>query len=290
MEALQLECNVLFLGFGPVTHSFAKRLIGNGYKVVAVTDHFMSSKTKSEFSSDSLTIMNWQSAILQEIRSESTYIGWRQLPQIHLLGNELINWVKSPKIETRKIHHLSSASVYAGDKELFIESDHDFRIKKIDMNSKQKLEHLVSEVAEEKETRFVNFRISNVYGSNLNKGFINEAINSIKQKQAIKIFRRLDLVRDYLSIDDLIEALIELRLNDFSDDRLNLSSGQGLAISDIVTELKKLISDDLMISDVEPPEGILSRSVLSCERLEEIIPWKPICVQDSLKIMAQDLI
>ncbi len=285
-----MECEVLFLGFGPISHAFAKRLIGKGHKVVAVTEQFIASEAETELSSDSLTMMNWQPAILQEIRSESTYIGWRQPPQIHPLGNELINWVKSPKVETRKIHHLSSASVYAGDKELFLESDHDFRIKKVKMNSKQELEHLVLEVAEEKQTRFVNFRISNVYGSKLNKGFINEAINSIKHHQAIKTFKQLDLVRDYLSIDDLIEALIELRLNDFDDERLNLSSGQGLAISDIVSELKKLNSNDLIITEVEPPEGILRRSVLSCGRLEEIIPWKPICIQDSLKIMTQDLI
>jgi len=285
-----LECDVLFLGFGPITHAFAKNLIGKGYKVVAVTERYVEREVKSELSSDSFAILNWQSAIDQEITSESTYIGWRQSPQNQPLGKELISWVKSSMMETRKIHHLSSASVYNRDKDLFLESDHDFRINKVEMNSKRELERLVLDIGQQKNTRFVNYRISNVYGSGLNQGFINESIYNIKNNQPIKLFKQVDLVRDYLLIDDLIEAFIRLRLNDFTDEALNLSSGHGMAISEIVSELQAFNSNDLKFIEVEAPKGILSSSVLSCERLEGIIPWKPIRVEESLKLLMQGLV
>ena len=290
LGAQKLECDVLFLGFGPITHAFAKNLIGKGYKVVAVTERYVKRDVKSELSSDSFTILNWQSAIDQEITSESTYIGWRQSPQNQPLGKDLIAWVKSSRMETGKLHHLSSASVYTGDKESFSELDHDFRTKKVEKNSKQELEHLVQEIGQEKHTRFVNYRISNVYGSGLNQGFINESTHNIKNNQPIKLFKQVDLVRDYLLIDDLIEAFIRLRLNDFTDEKLNLSSGHGIAISEIVSELQALNSNDLKFIEVEAPTGILSRSVLSCERLEGIIPWKPMRVEESLKLLMHDLI
>jgi dTDP-D-glucose 4,6-dehydratase len=290
LGALKLECDVLFLGFGPITHAFAKDLIRKGYKVAAVTERSVERGAKSELSSDSFTIVNWQSATDQEITSESTYIGWRESPQNQPLGKDLIAWVKSSKMETGKLHHLSSASVYNRDKDLFLESDHDFRTNKVEMNSKHELEHLVQEIGQEKQTRFVNYRISNVYGSGLNQGFINESIYSIKNNRPIKLFKKVDLVRDYLLIDDLIEAFIGLRLNDFTDEALNLSSGHGMAISEIVSELQAFNSIDLKFIEVDAPMGILGRSVLSCERLEEIIPWKPIQVEESLKLLMQDLI
>jgi len=285
-----LDYDALFLGFGPITHVFAKKLIRKGYKVGAVTERSVEREAKTELSSDSFTIMNWRSAIVQKITSESTYIGWRQSPQNQPLGKELISWVKSAKLETRKIHHLSSASVYAGHKELFSESDYDFRMKKVKMNSKQELENLVLEIGQEKQVGFVNYRISNVYGSGLNQGFINESIHNIKNNHPIRLFKQINLVRDYLLIDDLIEVFIELRLNDFTDEMLNLSSGHGMAISEIVSELQELNSNNLKFIEVEAPAGILSRSVLSCERLKGIIPWKPIRVEEALKLLMQDLV
>ena len=290
LGALKLECDVLLLGFGPITHAFAKNLIGKGYKVVAVTERYVEREVKSELSSDSFVILNWQSAIDQEITSESTYIGWRQSPLSQPLGKDSIAWVKSSRMETGKLHHLSSSSVYTGDKDSFSELDHDFRTKKVEMNSKQELEHLVQEIGQEKHTRLVNYRISNVYGSGLNQGFINESIHNIKNNHPIKLFKQVDLVRDYLLIDDLIEGLIGLRLNDFTDEALNLSSGHGMAISEIISELQALNSNDLKFIEVEVPTGIQTRSVLSCERLEGIIPWKPMRVEESLKLLMHDLI
>ena len=290
LGALKLECDVLFLGFGPITHAFAKKLIGKGHKVVAVTERYVEREVKSDFSPDSFTILNWQSAIAQKIISESTYVGWRQSPQNQPLGKELISWVKSSKMDTRKIHHLSSASVYAGDKESFSESDHDVRTKKVEMNSKQELERLVLDIGQEKYTRFVNYRISNVYGSGLNQGFINESIYNIKKNQPIKIFKQVDLIRDYLFIDDLIKAFLELRLHNNTDEALNLSSGHEMAISEIISELEELDSNEFKCIEVEAPKGILHRSVLSCKRLEGNIPWKPIRVQESLKLLMQELI
>ena len=278
-----MECEILFLGFGPITQAFAKRLIANGHKVAVVTEQSIEGKANSEFLSDSFTIMNWQTAIARQIISESTYIGWRHSPQSLPLGEDLIDWVRSAKMETRRIHHLSSAAVYSGAKEIFSESDDDLQIAKVDMNAKQNLEKLVREIGREKQTGFVNYRIANVYGAGLKQGFINESIHNLVNDRPIKIFKQVDLVRDYLSVNDLMKALIELRRYEFPYEILNISTGLGVAVSEIIELLKVSNTKELKFIEIEMPKETLVRSILSCEKLKELILWSPIRVEESLK-------
>ena len=280
-----MECDVLFLGFGPITCALAKRLAASGSRVIVISESSTVRSFHSEFSKDSFQIMNWSDALNEQIYSHSTYIGWQQTPQNRSLGPKIIQWVKSNALRTEKIHHLSSASVYAGEKDLFLESDYNFRKSEDNLNLKRELEGLILEISHEKQTKFVNYRISNVYGAGLIQGFINESIINLKNNQPIKIYGKLDLVRDYLVIDDLIIALFELRVNESLDESLNISTGYGVAISEIVDCLKALYNDQIRLIEVEPPKELQQRSVLSCQKLEETIFWKPKRLGESLEIL-----
>lgn len=277
-----MECEVLFLGFGPITHALATNFIAQGHKVIAVTDKAYYRGTGDEFSLESFQRMNWKDTLSSQINAEATYIGWRQLPQGQKSGKDMISWVKSVNLKTTKVHHLSSASVYSGNQEEFSEIDFNFRLGGKPMNPKQALESLTCEIAHEKNTKFVNYRISNVYGVGLNQGFINESINNLKNNNPIKVFRNLDLVRDYLFLDDLIVALLELRLLDHEDEILNISTGIGITISEVVDLLNDMGSKDLKLLEVEAPKDLKYKSVLSCKKLEEKIHWKPRQLDESL--------
>jgi nucleoside-diphosphate-sugar epimerase len=285
-----LECEVLLLGFGPITHAFTKSLIAKGHKVIAVSQRPLASVVGAEFSLNSFHALGWKNVLSQQISSASTYIGWRQSPQGQPLGVELIDWVESTNLETGKIHHLSSASVYSGNQELFSEIDYDSALSNKPLNSKQILEKLVVDLSKEKNSKFVNYRISNVYGSGMHQGFINESLTNLKNKEPLTIYKELDLVRDYLLIDNLISGLIELRLHEFSDEVLNISTGQGVAISEIIAHLQDLRVKDLELLEIAAPENTTPRSVLSCKRLEEIISWKPKVIEETLNRLVQELI
>jgi len=285
-----LECEVLLLGFGPITHALAKGLIAKGHKVIAVSQRPSSSSASAEFPLGFFNAISWQDLLCQQIRSVTTYIGWRQSPQSQPLGVELVDWVKSASLKAEKIHHLSSASVYTGIQELFSENDYDSATTNIPLNSKQILEKLVVDISREKECEFINYRISNVYGSGMRQGFINESFNNLKNGEPITIYKELDLIRDYILIDDLISGLIDLRLHESSHEVLNLSTGRGLAISEIITHLQDLGVNDMKLREIEPPKNILSRSVLSCKKLEEIISWKPQGIKQTLHRLVKELI
>ena len=281
-----MEYDVLFLGFGPITHAFAKKLITKGHKVIVVSENSIEG-TDARFPRDLFHTMKWTEAIHNQIVSESTYIGWRQSPHNRVLGPELINWVKSIEMKTEKIHHLSSASVYTDEKLFFSETDYNPRSSN-SLNPKQKLERLVLEISSEKQTKFVNYRIANVYGSGLSYGFINESLNKIRDDLPIRIYNRLDLVRDYLLIDDLVAAMLDLRLLEYSDEILNISTGHGVSISEIVALFKSPGIKNIELLEVEVPMKTIFRSVLSCKKLEETISWKPQLLFKALDTLMQD--
>ena len=284
-----MECEVLLLGFGPITQAFAQSLIAKGHKVITISQRLSTKSAGAEFPLDSLHTISWQDVLSQQVSSASTYIGWRQSPQSQPLGIELIDWLKSTNLRTGKIHHLSSASVYSGSQELFSEIDYASAISTKPLNSKQILEKLVVDLCREKDSEFVNYRISNVYGPGIHQGFINESLNNLKNGAPITIFKELDLIRDYIFIDDLISGLIDLRLHGSPDEMLNISTGRGVSISEIISYLKNLGVNDLKLLEIAAPKNTIPRSVLSCKRLEEIILWKPQVIEKTLNRLVQEL-
>ncbi len=285
-----MECEVLLLGFGPITHAFANSLIAKGHKVIAVSQRPSTHRVNAEFPLDSFHAISWEETLSQQVSSASTYIGWRESPESQRLGVELINWVKSANLRTGKIHHLSSASVYAGDRESFSEIDYSFLTNYEALNSKQILEKFVVDLSREKKSEFVNYRISNVYGSGLHQGFINESLDNLKNGEPVKLYKELDLIRDYILIDDLVSGLMDLRLHNYSDETLNISTGYGVTISEIISHLKDLGVSDLKLLEIAAPKNTIPRSVLSCRRLEEIISWKPQRIEETLDRLVQELI
>jgi hypothetical protein len=286
-----LECEVLFLGFGPITFALAKQLIAKGNKVIVISgDQRTFMAQGAELPKELFKMISWSDALNEQINSESTYIGWRKPPQNRLLGPQITSWIKSINLKTGKIHHLSSASVYTGSQDLYSEADYNFRDIKGDLNSKQELEKFVFELSIGKNTNFINYRISNVYGSGLNQGFINESIDNLKGNNPIRIYKKLDLIRDYLLIDDLIVALSDLRLSQTTNETLNISSGRAVAISEIVDQLKTTKRVQFEILEVEAPKETLLKSVLSCKKLEETISWTPKRLEESLEILLKELI
>ena len=284
-----MECDVLFLGYGPITHAFSKKLTASGQRVIAITETPITSTTGAEFPKSLFQIMSWVDVLNTQIQSDSTYVCWRQSPQNRVLGSEITDWVKSVNLKTNKIHHLSSASVYKGEQLVFSESDYDFYKGAARLNSKQELEALVLAISWEKQTTFVNYRISNVYGKGIRQGFINESIKNVKDHQPISIYKNIDLVRDYLLIDDLIHALDNLRLHRYPDEILNISTGHGVAISEVISHLRISMGEEFKFREVVAPDETLLRSVLSCNILERTIPWKPQGLYESLGRLFQEM-
>jgi UDP-glucose 4-epimerase len=69
---------------------------------------------------------------------------------------------------------------------------------------------------------------------------------------------------------------------------LNISTGQGVSISEVINQLRDLGSIDIKLRQADAPEGLKLKSVLSCKKLEEIITWKPRRLNESLLNLIQN--
>ena len=279
------------MGFGPITLALATQLIAKGHKVIVISENPRISMTHgAELPKEFFRTITWSDALGEQIICQSTYISWRQSPHNRSLGTQIISWFKSDNMKTEKIHHLSSASVYTGKQDLYSETDYNFREIEKNLNSKQELEKIVFEISLEKRIKFVNYRISNVYGAGLNQGFINESFSNFKSNNPIRIYKNMDLVRDYLLIEDLIVALMELRRIESTNETLNISTGRGVAISEIVEFLKTTNKIQPQFLEVASPSNVILKSVLSSKKLEETISWKPQRLEESLEKLFVELI
>jgi len=189
-----------------------------------------------------------------------------------------------PNTKIKKFIYLSSGGTVYGDRDVKIPIDEGSVKDPISSYGLTKL------IAEEyltfilKRTSISTFilRPSNVYGryQNLTKpqGIVGHTFKSIIQKQSIDIYGDGSIIRDYIHVKDLAQAIIlclkSLNNNPFPK-ILNIGSGQETSISDIINLICEITS--LPVSINRMPERLFDCkfNVLSIEKAKQEIGWSP---------------
>jgi UDP-glucose 4-epimerase len=112
--------------------------------------------------------------------------------------------------------------------------------------------------------KFTSLRLSNVYGgdyesSQNNRGFINKLLNKNKKKQKIKVFEEGKYYRDYIYINDVINALIAAKnkINKINGKVYNVCSGKSYKIIDIIKLIiKKIKTRNMQLVNTKLPKKI----------------------------------
>lgn len=126
-------------------------------------------------------------------------------------------------------------------------------------------------------------RISNPYGTLLSStrlhGLIGVAISCLLSGDTLKIIEPWETTRDYLHLEDLktaFQAVINHPPKKGEFRLLNVSSGEGHSIKQVIEKLEK-ISGKSIQTQVEVPNKMTSPSwsVLSNKKIEESLNWKP---------------
>ena len=121
-------------------------------------------------------------------------------------------------------------------------------------------------------------RYPNVYGPRQNphgEAGVNAIfIGLMLHGKTPRIFGTGEQVRDYLYVDDVVEGNV-LALDQGSGEMLNLGTGVGTSVNDIVRELKRIIGfDGDAIHDAARP-GEIQRIYLDATRAREVLGWAP---------------
>ena len=127
-------------------------------------------------------------------------------------------------------------------------------------------------------------RISNIFGGNQphgrGQGVIAEWIYAVKKNVPLKVFGDLNSYRDYLHLEDLINALVKLHKID-STGVFNLGSSSPTTLSEIISIFKSAAAKELFFEYF--PERITDRYgfVLDNSKIRNLIDWEP---KESFKV------
>jgi nucleoside-diphosphate-sugar epimerase len=263
-----LKHDVVIFGTGKITNLLIKKLIFNGKRVLCVTNNKFG-QVDSLFNKN-LDILSYREILNTKVESEVAVFSWKHKSTLYENDNKLINWYESGKLQTGKSFFFSSASVYKESQ--FPQSESAETEKE---NDKLTLENVIEKLLSQEISFHTNLRISNVYGKDISYGFIGSLIESIKHGNEVKIFKNQNITRDYIHVDDVIcavEALIDVNV---SNKCLNLSTGIGTSIYQVLEIFENYGYKFENRLEIPSLLNVKATSILDCQALSSIIKWQP---------------
>ncbi|MFK4925428.1 NAD-dependent epimerase/dehydratase family protein [Lactococcus garvieae] len=123
-------------------------------------------------------------------------------------------------------------------------------------------------------------RFFNVYGPNQNpsspySGFISILVDRLKKQALLTIFGDGEQARDFVYIDDVLQALLLIATSDQSLGQVyNVGTGTKTTLNDLIQLSQRNLGQILDIQYVEPREGDIKLSISSIQKLKKI-GYKP---------------
>jgi UDP-glucose 4-epimerase len=149
-------------------------------------------------------------------------------------------------------------------------------------NSKKVTENHFLNTEVNPNLKLVVLRPSNVYGPNQNfknnQGIIGFGINAIINNTVLNVYGDGSLIRDFLYIDDLIDALLSIIKNQNIIENksiLNVSSGTGFSINNILNYIEKISNSKFSIVYHSYRHFDCKYNVLNNQKIKNLTGWSP---------------
>jgi UDP-glucose 4-epimerase len=122
-------------------------------------------------------------------------------------------------------------------------------------------------------------RVSNAFGPFQvplkNQGIIATLISRALRNEAVEVWGDGSVVRDFVFVDDIMDAL-EAAAGDQSNARIfNIGSGQGRTLRELIAAIELLLGRKLEIRWKDKRSIDVPISVLSVERARDVLGWTP---------------
>lgn len=144
--------------------------------------------------------------------------------------------------------------------------------------SKQMMENSILYVHRTTELKYLIVRPSNPYGHGQNihakQGLVAVALGKILAGEPITVWGDGSNVRDYIYIDDLCEAVVQLLEKGVCNTTINIGSGQGASINDIINVLKEVVSEEVKVDYLPARSVDVSHMILDTTRLQQYVNLK----------------
>jgi nucleoside-diphosphate-sugar epimerase len=182
-----------------------------------------------------------------------------------------------------KVIHLSSGAVYG---EASGSVDERFPVRPLTAYGTRK-------AAEEKcvvdsfkgQTRVQILRVSNVFGDSRFHDFTNQCMKAAMDKSLVKVYSNGEIIRDFLFVKCLVDALLHLIIRDTREEHLvlNLSTGIGTSIAQVLSYISEETGLTIRKIDYPRPNELVKNSILDNSAILKTIPWQPLKLEVGMK-------
>lgn len=191
------------------------------------------------------------------------------------------------------IYFSSGGTIYGNNsQEKFLETDLREPISYYGL-SKQIIEDSILFEHRRANLRYLIVRPSNPFGSgqSLNgvQGLIAVAIGKIMANEPLTIWGDGSSIRDYIYIDDLANMMYELINKDVENEIVNIGSGIGYSINDILLHLKNIAGDKLIVKYETSRSVDVTSVILNITKLESLIKINNTPLEEGISMFYNDV-
>ena len=153
--------------------------------------------------------------------------------------------------------------------------------------SKQMMENSIQFMHRTAGMDYLVVRPSNPYGHGQNlygkQGLVAVAMGKLLRNEEIEVWGDGSAVRDYIYVDDLARIFVKLIEEDVHNTTLNIGSGRGYSVNDVLAFLKIVTGRELKIVYQNPRPVDVSSMVLDTSRLKGLISYEVTPFMDGIK-------
>lgn len=140
--------------------------------------------------------------------------------------------------------------------------------------SKQMMENSILFKNRTENLKYLIVRPSNPYGRGQNlhgkQGLVAVAIGKILEDKPVEVWGDGSAIRDYIYIDDLAKVFYQLIDKDVNNETVNLGSGRGYSVNDVLAFLKIITKKDFKIVYENARPMDVSNMVLDTEKMQRL--------------------
>lgn len=122
-------------------------------------------------------------------------------------------------------------------------------------------------------------RIANPYGPYqnpwANQGAIAVFMGKVLNEQPVEIWGDGTIYRDYIYINDVVDALYSSMLVDKSNNVLNIGSGEKYSLNEILDIIKKITKKELLINYIPSRKIDAPGNILDITDAKKVLGWEP---------------
>lgn len=159
--------------------------------------------------------------------------------------------------------------------------------------SKQMMENSIHYVHRTAGLEYLILRPSNPYGYGQNiygkQGLVAVAIGKILSGEPIQIWGDGSNIRDYIYIDDLAKIVVQLLSKGIDNITLNIGSGTGNSITEILNELKDIVAEEVKIEFLPSRKIDVSNMILDVSELKKYVEWEETPLYQGISHFYQDV-